>query len=384
MITRVMIDNGSSLNVLSKITLDKLYSPSLQLRTSFVVVRAFDGSKREVMGVITLPIRIDPITFDITFLIMDIQPAYSCLLGIPYIHAIGVIPSSLHQKVKFITWQQLINVMREKELIISTPTPTKYIEGDEKALETSFQSLEVASTTHAKPGNLSPSRAEIMAAQREQQEVSYFKISKWHRPSKNMNVSLEELERGNWPSSEKIAKLLKVPEVEILRARQQRSGVEGIPLSYLEERMSMLIKFGNWDLLADTLGLAIYRIVLLLHLNDYVDLAVIDAFIAVKEKGLSPTVVVLANTYYSLQRCHDGRGGRLVCCLPALYVWLISHIFVSKCPTTCPIEDHKWCLVPNKNGSEWAMFLASLTDKTFDGIQNGTKGMRSSTCAEDS
>ncbi|RDX97441.1 hypothetical protein CR513_19785, partial [Mucuna pruriens] len=71
----------SSRNVLPKTTLDKLYSPSTILRNSPIVVRAFDGSKREVMGKITLPIHIGPTTFDITFQVMDIRPAYSFLLG---------------------------------------------------------------------------------------------------------------------------------------------------------------------------------------------------------------------------------------------------------------------------------------------------------------
>ncbi|RDX63518.1 hypothetical protein CR513_58043, partial [Mucuna pruriens] len=67
MIARVVIDNGSSHNVMPKTTLDKLYSLSAILRNSLAVIRAFDGSKREVMGEITLPIHIGPTTFDITF-----------------------------------------------------------------------------------------------------------------------------------------------------------------------------------------------------------------------------------------------------------------------------------------------------------------------------
>ncbi|RDX75079.1 hypothetical protein CR513_45093, partial [Mucuna pruriens] len=71
----------------------------------------FDGSKREVLGKITLPIRIGPTMFDITFYVIDIRPAYSCLLGRPWIHTVRAVPSSLHQKVKFIADQQLISVM---------------------------------------------------------------------------------------------------------------------------------------------------------------------------------------------------------------------------------------------------------------------------------
>ncbi|RDX81449.1 hypothetical protein CR513_37867, partial [Mucuna pruriens] len=67
MIASVLIDNGSSLNVMPKTTLDKLYSPSAILRNSLVAIKAFDDSKREVMGEITLSIRIGPTTFDITF-----------------------------------------------------------------------------------------------------------------------------------------------------------------------------------------------------------------------------------------------------------------------------------------------------------------------------
>ncbi|RDX70505.1 hypothetical protein CR513_50233, partial [Mucuna pruriens] len=96
MISRVLIDNGSSLNIMPKATLDKLYCSGATMKNSPVVVRAFDGSKWEVMAEITLPICIGPTTFNITFQVMDIWPAYSCLLGRPWIHDAGTVPSSLH------------------------------------------------------------------------------------------------------------------------------------------------------------------------------------------------------------------------------------------------------------------------------------------------
>ncbi|RDX63815.1 hypothetical protein CR513_57695, partial [Mucuna pruriens] len=101
MIARVLIDNGLSLNVLPKAILDKLASISSQLKANSVMVQAFDGSKREVME-ITLPICIGPTVFDVTFQVMDIHPAYSCLPGRPWINAAGAVPSSLHQRVKFV------------------------------------------------------------------------------------------------------------------------------------------------------------------------------------------------------------------------------------------------------------------------------------------
>ncbi|RDY09929.1 hypothetical protein CR513_05617, partial [Mucuna pruriens] len=54
--------------------------------------------------------------------------------------------------------------MGEKEMKVNTPLPMDYIEGDEEALETSFQALEIVGTTstEAKRGDLKPSKAAIM------------------------------------------------------------------------------------------------------------------------------------------------------------------------------------------------------------------------------
>ena len=48
-IARVRIDNGSSLNLMPKVMLDKLPSEVVYLRPSTIVVRAFDESRREAL-----------------------------------------------------------------------------------------------------------------------------------------------------------------------------------------------------------------------------------------------------------------------------------------------------------------------------------------------
>jgi len=74
-IARVLIDNGSSLNVMLKATLEKLPCKGIHMKPSAMIVRAFDGSKREVIGEVELPIQIGPCVFQITFQVMDILPA---------------------------------------------------------------------------------------------------------------------------------------------------------------------------------------------------------------------------------------------------------------------------------------------------------------------
>jgi len=165
-LARVLIDNGSSLNVMPKTTLDKIYCEGAHLRPSSMVVRAFDGSRREVIGEIELPIQVGPCTFQIVFQVMDILPAYSCLLGRPWIHSAGVVPSTLHQKLKFMFNDKLIIVSGEEDFLVSGPLPTPYIETAEEALETSFQALEIVGTMYVEPFKINPclSKASVMVA----------------------------------------------------------------------------------------------------------------------------------------------------------------------------------------------------------------------------
>ena len=83
-VAKVLIDNSSSLNVMPKSTLEKFPFNASYLRPSSMVVRAFDGSRREVRGEIDLPVQIGPHTRPVTVQVMDINPAYSYLLGPPW------------------------------------------------------------------------------------------------------------------------------------------------------------------------------------------------------------------------------------------------------------------------------------------------------------
>ncbi|XP_020209078.1 uncharacterized protein LOC109794019, partial [Cajanus cajan] len=144
LIAKVLVDNGSSLNVLPKGTFDKLMVEEAQMQPSNMIVRAFDGSRREIMGEVVLPIQVGPTVFNVEFQVMDIAPAYSCLLGRPWIHQARAVPSTLHQKVKFVVDNKMVVVKEEEDMIISKPLTVPYVDAAEEALETAFQALEIA------------------------------------------------------------------------------------------------------------------------------------------------------------------------------------------------------------------------------------------------
>ena len=66
-LAKVLVDNGSSLNVMPKSMLGKLPFNTTPLRPSSMIVRAFDGTHRNIIGEIDLPIQIGPHACQVTF-----------------------------------------------------------------------------------------------------------------------------------------------------------------------------------------------------------------------------------------------------------------------------------------------------------------------------
>ncbi|XP_050890276.1 uncharacterized protein LOC127095663 [Lathyrus oleraceus] len=112
-LSNILIDTGSSLNVMPKSTLVKLKYKGGQMRHSGIIVKAFDGSRKSVIGEVDLPIGIGPHVFQITFQVMDIVPAYS------------------------------LTVNGEQAMLISHLSSFSVIEADETAVQTPFQALTI-------------------------------------------------------------------------------------------------------------------------------------------------------------------------------------------------------------------------------------------------
>lgn len=59
-LSHVLVDTGSSLNVLPKISLMKIDYAGVKLRPNDLIVKSFDGSRRSVFGEVDLPVKIGP------------------------------------------------------------------------------------------------------------------------------------------------------------------------------------------------------------------------------------------------------------------------------------------------------------------------------------
>ena len=95
-----LIDNGSAINVCPLKTARKLGVLQEEFKASNHAIRAYDNTKRDTMGVLWLNITSGPIEKRVKFHVMDIKTSFNLLLGRPWLHELGAVPSTLHQKIK--------------------------------------------------------------------------------------------------------------------------------------------------------------------------------------------------------------------------------------------------------------------------------------------
>ena len=63
---------------------------------------------------------------------------------------VGAMPSTLHQKVKFVIEESLITVVTKEDMIATMTTTTLYLVVKEDATECPFRSFEIAIITNTK------------------------------------------------------------------------------------------------------------------------------------------------------------------------------------------------------------------------------------------
>ena len=106
-IHQVIVDNGSSADIIFASSFDKMGIGREKLEPASTHLQGFSGEKVLPLGSIQLVLTLgDPpcqATTTVRFLIVDAPSAYNVLLDRPSLNAIKVIPSAYHMVIKFPT-----------------------------------------------------------------------------------------------------------------------------------------------------------------------------------------------------------------------------------------------------------------------------------------
>jgi len=141
---------------------------------------------------------------------------------------------------------------------------------------------------------------------------------------------------------------------------------EDLPPKFLESYLHQLVDQENWETFIDVLALTLYGIMLFPNVEDLVNYAAIDVFIASKTRAENPVPAILADVYIALQLCYDMGKRKLMYCLPVFYVWLPSRIGEKGISAQCPGEEIMQHKLEVRRTTNWGEFLSRLTQEKIN------------------
>ena len=113
---KVMVDQGSA----AKIMYPDLYK-GLNLKAedltpySFPLV-SFEGKVIIPKGQVKLPVQTGSKVVEVDFIVVDAYSPYTAIVAKPWLHTLGAVSSTLHQKVKYPSEGQIKEILEDQSL----------------------------------------------------------------------------------------------------------------------------------------------------------------------------------------------------------------------------------------------------------------------------
>ncbi|XP_023905682.1 uncharacterized protein LOC112017463 [Quercus suber] len=110
-VRRVMIDEGSAAEVMYPNLYRGLNLRPQDLTAYSSPLVSFEGRSVIPLGMIRLPVQTGLDVVEVDFIVVDAFSPYTAILGRPWLHTLGAVSSTLHQKVKYPSGGQVLEIL---------------------------------------------------------------------------------------------------------------------------------------------------------------------------------------------------------------------------------------------------------------------------------
>ena len=110
-VKRVMVDQGSAVDVMYPDLYKGLGLKSEDLTAYNSPLVSFEGRLVTPKGLIRLPVQTGTDVVEVDFIVVDVFSPYTAIMGRPWLHTLKAVSSTLHQKVKYPSGDQVLEIV---------------------------------------------------------------------------------------------------------------------------------------------------------------------------------------------------------------------------------------------------------------------------------
>lgn len=98
-VNKVLVDGGATVNLLPQSFLGKIGLFDSDLKPHNVIVMNYEGTPANSMGAVEVDMVVGSVSITTMFMVVPSKANFNVLLGREWIHGVGAVPSTLHQRV---------------------------------------------------------------------------------------------------------------------------------------------------------------------------------------------------------------------------------------------------------------------------------------------
>ena len=115
-VKRVMVDQGSAAEIMYPNLFKGLDLKPEDLATYSSPLVSFEGKMVVPKGQIRLPVQTGSDVVEVDFIVVDTFSPYTAIMGRPWLHSLGAVSSTLHQKVKYPSGGQVLEIVGSQSM----------------------------------------------------------------------------------------------------------------------------------------------------------------------------------------------------------------------------------------------------------------------------